>query len=72
MENIDESQVDLQAVKPSLETGEKSFQETLATTKSDFRTELNLVHIEARVTRIEALTHQRNMEAKIEATRCKF
>jgi hypothetical protein len=33
----------------------KSFQETLATTKSDFRTELDLMHVEARTTKIEAL-----------------
>jgi hypothetical protein len=65
-------QVDLQAVKMSLDTRTKSLQETLATTKSNFRTELNLLHIEAQATRAEALTHHRKMEAKIEATQCKF
>jgi hypothetical protein len=47
----------------SLDTRTKSFQDTLETIKSDFRTDLNLLHIEARATRTEALTNQRNMEA---------
>jgi hypothetical protein len=50
-----------------VETRKKSFQENLATTKSDFRTELNLPRIKARATRTDALTHQRNGEAKLKS-----
>jgi hypothetical protein len=51
-------------IRASHEARTRSFQKTLGTTKSDFRTKL-----EARATGTEALTDQRNIEAKTEATR---
>jgi hypothetical protein len=72
IEKIDKIQVDLQAVKTSLNTRTKGFQVAISTTKADLITDLNLFHIEAQATRTEALAYQRNMEAKTEATRCEF
>jgi molecular chaperone GrpE (heat shock protein) len=69
IEKIDKIQVDLQAVKTSLNTRTKGFQEAITTTKADLITDLNLFHIEAQATRTEAVAHQRNMEAKPEAIR---
>jgi hypothetical protein len=72
IQRIDKTQVDLQAVKTSLNTWTKGFQQAITTTKVDLITELNLFHTEAQATRTQALTHQCNMEAKTEATRREF
>jgi hypothetical protein len=64
-EKIDETQVNLLAVKTSLDTRTKSLQETLADTKID-------LHEEAWTMKAEIRINQERMEAKIEATRCKF
>jgi peptidoglycan hydrolase CwlO-like protein len=60
-EKIDETHVDLRAVKMSLGTRMKSLQETLADTKND-------LHKEARTMKAKISINQERMEAKIEAT----
>jgi RNase adaptor protein for sRNA GlmZ degradation len=60
IEKIHETQVDLQAVKISLDMRRRSLQETLADTKND-------LHEEAWTLKVEIRISQETMETKIKA-----
>jgi hypothetical protein len=68
-EKIDETQMDLQAVKSSLDMRMKSLQETQTDMGNDIHEELGLMlQVETQTMRSEIRISQERMEAKIEAT----
>jgi hypothetical protein len=72
-EKINETQVDLQAVKMPLDTQKSSLQETLADTRNDLYEELDLMfQVQARTTKAEIRINEERTEAKTEATRRDF
>jgi hypothetical protein len=72
-EKIDETQVDLQAVKTSLDTRAKSRKETLADTRNALHEELGLmVQVETQTTKTEIRMTQERMETEIAAARREF
>jgi hypothetical protein len=69
----DETQVDLQAVKTTLETRMKNLQETLVDTRNDIHEELGLMlQVEAQRMKAEIRINQERAEAKAEAIRREF
>jgi hypothetical protein len=71
-EKIDKTQVELKAMKTTLDTRTENFQETLEDIRDDFITDLALIDLAAKATRKEALAQQRIMEEKTEANKRDF
>jgi hypothetical protein len=68
-ERIEKTQLELQAVEVSLDTRVRKLEENLENMRTDFITNLTMVHLGAKPTNRETLTQLRSMEEKIETNK---